>query len=112
VFAEFIRERFDLYYTQIYLIDDAARYANLKAGTGEVGRQLLARGHRRSQPDLGVARTYQTQRPVLVADTYASDVFMPDPLLPETRSEVAIPRCGRSDVGCAGYAGARGRHLP
>lgn len=90
--ADFIRERFDLYYTQIYLVDDAGRFAYLKAGTGEVGRQLLARKHRLDLSETSiVAQAYQTQRPVLVADTLVSDVHLPNPLLPETRSEVAIP---------------------
>ncbi|MBN1563493.1 MAG: GAF domain-containing protein, partial [Anaerolineae bacterium] len=90
--ADFIRERFDLYYTQIYLVDEAGRYAYLEAGTGEVGRQLLERGHRLDLSETSiVARTYQSQRPVLVMDTDASDIHRPNPLLPETRSEVAIP---------------------
>ena len=90
--ADFIRERFDLYYTQIYLLDDLHRYAVLAAGTGEVGEQLLDRKHRldMSQTSI-VARAAQTQRPVLVADTETSPIHRPNPLLPETRSEVAIP---------------------
>jgi PAS domain S-box-containing protein len=90
--ADFIRERFDLYYTQIYLLDDLRRYAVLVAGTGEVGEQLLDRKHRLdlSQTSI-VARAAQMQRPVLVADTETSPIHRPNPLLPETRSEVAIP---------------------
>ncbi|NDJ78463.1 MAG: GAF domain-containing protein, partial [Chloroflexi bacterium] len=90
--TETIRERFGLYYAQVYLLDDAQRYAVLEAGTGDVGQQLLEAGHRL---DLGstsiVTRTVQTRSPVLVADTRASDIHMPNPLLPQTRSEVAIP---------------------
>jgi PAS domain S-box-containing protein len=90
--ADFIRDRFDLYYTQIYLIDEARRYAVLAAGTGEVGEQLLDRGHRLDLHETAiVTRTVQTQRPVLVSDTETSAVHRPNPLLPETRSEVAIP---------------------
>jgi signal transduction histidine kinase/HAMP domain-containing protein len=90
--TDFIRERFDLYYTQVYLIDDAQRYAVLAAGTGEVGEQLLDRHHRLDLRETTiVTQAAQTQRPVLVLDTEASPVHKLNPLLPETRSEVAIP---------------------
>ncbi len=97
--ADFIRERFDLYYTQIYLIDDVKRYAVLAAGTGEVGEQLLDRRHRLDLDQTSiVARTVQTRRPVLVADTENSSIHRPNPLLPETRSEVAIPLIAGDEV--------------
>ncbi len=90
--VEYIRERFNLYYTQVYLLDEGKRYAILRAGTGEVGEQLLARAHRLDLKQTSiVARAAQSQRPVLVADALASDIHRPNPLLPETRSEVAIP---------------------
>ncbi|MBN2304580.1 MAG: GAF domain-containing protein [Anaerolineae bacterium] len=88
----FIHERFDLYYAQVYLLDDAARYAVLTAGTTEVGRQLLERGHKLDLRETSiVARAAQTRRSVLVENTEESDFFRPNPLLPDTRSEVAVP---------------------
>lgn len=90
--AAFIREQFDLYYTQIYLLDDARRYAVLEAGTGEVGQQLLDRQHRLELRETSiVGRAATSRQPVLVTDTTTSSVHRPNPLLPETRSEVAIP---------------------
>ncbi len=87
-----IRERLDLYYAQVYLLDDAQLYAVLRAGTGEVGKRLLDRKHRLKLDETSiVARTVQSGQPVLVSDTGTSEVFLPNPLLPETRSEVAIP---------------------
>jgi signal transduction histidine kinase len=90
--VEYIREQFDLYYVQVYLLDEVGRYAVLEAGTGEVGRALRARGHRLELSTTAiVTRAARLRRPVLVSDTAASDVHLPNPLLPETRSEVAIP---------------------
>ncbi|MBZ0306749.1 MAG: GAF domain-containing protein, partial [Anaerolineae bacterium] len=90
--AEFIRERFGLYYVQIYLLDEAKRYAVLRAGTGEAGQMLLNRGHRLNLNETSiVAQTVQLLRPVLVVDTVDSTIHKPNPLLPDTRSEVAIP---------------------
>ena len=81
-----------LYYTQVYLNDEVNRFAVLKSGTGEVGEQLLELGHRLDLTERSiVARAVQTKRPVLVSDTLESDVFLPNPLLPETRSEISIP---------------------
>ncbi len=90
--TNFIREQFGLYYVQVYLLDDAKRYAVLASGTGEVGQELLARSHRLDmhQPAI-VTRAAQSERPVLVSDTQLSDIHRPNPLLPHTRSEVAIP---------------------
>ncbi|RPJ02997.1 MAG: GAF domain-containing protein, partial [Chloroflexi bacterium] len=90
--TDFIREQFDLYYTQVYLIDEAGRSAVLAAGTGEVGEELLGRGHRLDLDAMSiVGRAVQTRRPVLVSDTATSTIHRPNPLLPDTRSEVAIP---------------------
>ena len=97
--TDFIRNQFDLYYAQIYLLDEAKRYAVLRAGTGDAGQQLLARGHRLDLAETSiVARTVQTGTPVLVSNTETSDVHSPNPLLPDTRSEVAIPLIVGNDI--------------
>jgi methyl-accepting chemotaxis protein len=38
--VELIRERFNLYYAGIFLLDDTGEYAVLKAGTGEPGQKM------------------------------------------------------------------------
>jgi GAF domain-containing protein len=40
--VDLIRERFGLYYVGLFLLDEAGEWAGLKAGTGEVGRRMLA----------------------------------------------------------------------
>lgn len=87
-----IRDRFDFYYTQVYLIDTSGEWAELRDGTGYVGRKLLGRKHRLSlsKPSL-VSSAIKTQKPVIVQDTSKDPNFLPNELLPETRSEVAIP---------------------
>ena len=44
--AELIRERFDLYYVGIFIVDDSRQWAVMRSGTGEAGRAMLADGHR------------------------------------------------------------------
>lgn len=90
--AEVIRERYGLYYAQIYLLDPSGRHLILRAGTGETGRLLVQRGHRLvigpgSLNGMAAAR----RAPVIVADTERSESHRPNPLLPDTRSELAIP---------------------
>jgi GAF domain-containing protein len=90
--VEMIRERFDLYYTQIYLTDPSERTLTLRAGTGDVGQTLLQRGQN-LPVDMssinGIAAV--ERRAVVVEDTEASTLHRSNPLLPETRSEMAIP---------------------
>jgi PAS domain S-box-containing protein len=90
--VEAIRDQFDLYYAQIYLIDDVGRFAVLRAGTGTVGQRLLKQKHRLNLSETSiVARAVQTAQPVLVENTETSTIHLPNPLLPDTRSEVAFP---------------------
>ncbi len=90
--VEYIRSKFDLYYTQIYLLDEAGRFALLRAGSGDVGQQLLARNHKLDMEETSlVTRAVKTRAPVVVSDTEDNLSHKPNPLLPATRSETAIP---------------------
>nr|MBA3874920.1 PAS domain S-box protein [Anaerolineae bacterium] len=90
--VEFIRSKFDLYYTQIYLLDEAGRFALLRAGTGEVGQKLLERHHKLDLEETSlVARAVKTREAVVVSDTENNPSHKPNMLLPATRSETAIP---------------------
>ncbi|MBN1978635.1 MAG: HAMP domain-containing protein, partial [Anaerolineae bacterium] len=44
--VELIRQRFDLYYVGLFLVDEVGEWAVLRAGTGEAGQVMLARSHR------------------------------------------------------------------
>jgi signal transduction histidine kinase len=90
--AETIRSRFDLYYTQVYLLDASGRNLVLRAGTGDAGAQLLRRGHRLAVASTSLnGRAASERKPVLVSDTQTSANFLPNALLPLTRSELAVP---------------------
>ncbi|MBN1680193.1 MAG: GAF domain-containing protein, partial [Anaerolineae bacterium] len=94
-----ISAQFDLYYVQVYLLDDVGRYAWLKAGSGEVGRQLVEYGHRLDLRHTSiVSQAVQRQTPVVVSDTETDKFYMPNPLLPETRSEVAVPLISGNEI--------------
>lgn len=90
--VDLIRESFDLYYVQVYLVNRAQTHLELEAGTGDVGQQLLARQHRLPLDPASInGRAAVEQRPVVIPDTLSSPVFRPNELLPHTRSEMAVP---------------------
>ena len=90
--TEMIRSRFNLSYTQVYLLDRSGQKIVLRAGTGEVGKLLLQRWHSLAVDSFSLnGRAVFERRPLIVADTEKSDVFLPNPMLPNTRSEMAIP---------------------
>ncbi len=84
---------FDLYHVHIYLLDKATNELVMRAGSGERGKQLKERGHKISldyEHSL-VARAARGQKTILVSDTATEPYFLPNPLLPETRIELAVP---------------------
>ena len=90
--AELIRSQFDLYYVQVYLTDPSQTNLLLLSGTGRVGEQLVGRGHRLPLNTSSInGRAATEKKSVIIADTATSATFRPNPLLPDTRSEMAIP---------------------
>jgi GAF domain-containing protein/HAMP domain-containing protein len=90
--CELILKEFNLYYVQVYLADPSGPTLKLEAGTGTVGAQLVGRGH--SLPlDSGSinGRAAIEKRSVVISDTAQSATFRKNPLLPETRGEMAVP---------------------
>jgi len=99
--VELIRQRFDFYHVQIFIVDDERENARLIASTGTVGRQLVARRHSLpvgSQSVIG--QVTSTGEHVIALDTDTSVVHRRNELLPDTRSEMALPmRIGDRIIG-------------
>jgi GAF domain-containing protein len=90
--TEIIRSQFDLYYVQVYLTDSSFANLVLQSGTGDVGQQLLERSHNLPLDTNSInGRAAIEKQSIIVADTAASLNFRPNPLLPLTQSEMAIP---------------------
>lgn len=90
--VELIRSRFDLYYTQVYLADAKGRSLTLRAGTGEVGKQLLDRKHNLLIDSSSLnGQAVLEKQAVIVKDTLQSATFKPNSLLQNTRSEGVVP---------------------
>ncbi len=88
-----IKERFGLYYVHVYLLDEKTSTLNLRAGYGEPGRIMLERGHSipLSREQSLVAMAARTKELVHVPDVTKTANFLPNPLLSDTRTEVAVP---------------------
>jgi len=97
--VDLILDRFRLYYVGIFMMDDANEYAVLQAGTGEAGQKMLAQNHRllrggSSMIGWAVARN----EPRITQETMFEKIRFKNPLLPLTRSEMAIPISSRDVV--------------
>lgn len=91
--VELTKEQFGLYHAQVYLLDETGDTLVLAAGTGEAGHLMRQRGHRipiRTVRSL-VARAARDNRPAIVENVVENPDFMPNPVLPDTRSEAALP---------------------
>ncbi len=91
--VDLIKPSFGLYHAHIYLLNDAGDTLVLAAGAGEAGHQMVAQ--KRSIPlnreQSLVARAARTRQGVIANDVRQEPDFLPHPLLPETRSELAVP---------------------
>ncbi|PWH12631.1 MAG: hypothetical protein DDG60_12010 [Anaerolineae bacterium] len=90
--AQLILDRFNFYHTGIFLIDPEREYAILRASPTEAGRKMLERGHRLKIGQVGlVGYVAATGTPRIALDTGQDTAYFKNPLLPNTRSEAAIP---------------------
>ncbi|NTV35908.1 MAG: GAF domain-containing protein [Anaerolineaceae bacterium] len=90
--VELICKYFNFYHAGIFLIDDQKEYAVLKAATGEAGRAMLNRSHRLKIGSEGIVGYVVARGIPRVALNVGEDTaHFKNPLLPETRSEVALP---------------------
>lgn len=98
--VELIRKQFGLYYAAVFLVDESGEQAALHAGTGEAGQTMIERGHKLPVSEssmVGWACVHKEARIALDVGEEAVR-FAPgtaqgfaNPLLPLTRSEMALP---------------------
>ncbi|NWG15549.1 MAG: PAS domain S-box protein, partial [Chloroflexi bacterium] len=91
--SDLTKESFHLYHAHIYLLDETGKKLVLAAGAGDAGRIMKAEGRsiRLDHPNSLVARAARERKGVIVNDVTLEPEFLPNPLLPLTQSEMAIP---------------------
>ena len=87
-----IRDGFGLYHVSIFLTDDRNDYVILRAATGEVGQKLLTENSRLKIGETSiVGKVAESGHSRIAHDVEADDVYLSHPLLPDARSEMALP---------------------
>ncbi|MCU0464697.1 MAG: GAF domain-containing protein [Anaerolineae bacterium] len=87
-----IKTQFGYYHVQIFLVDDQREFADLVASTGEAGRRLMERRHRLAVgSDSVIGKVTLANEAILVNDTENDPGHAFNPLLPDTRAELALP---------------------
>jgi PAS domain S-box-containing protein len=101
-----VQERFELYYAGLFLVNqqisvdgEPRNWAVLRVGTGEAGRQMVAQGHKL---EIGgesmIGQCVSTKLPRIAMDVGEEAVRFANPLLPETRTELALPLMSRGQA--------------
>jgi GAF domain-containing protein/HAMP domain-containing protein len=90
--SHLVLDRFNFYHTGIFLIDQQREYAILRASPTEAGHEMLKQNHRLRVGKEGiVGNVAVTGEARVVADTSMDVSYLNNPLLPQTRSELALP---------------------
>ena len=93
-----IKARFNLYYVGLFLVDRKNEWANLKAGTGEAGKIMLARKHKLKIGEGMIGWSIENAQARIALDVGEDATRFDNPALPETRSEGALPLRSRGRV--------------
>lgn len=85
-----VQDRFDYYHAQVYTLSDNT--LRLQEGTGETAEKLKNNNHQipLSATKSLVVQAVLRQRPILVPDVTQSTLWLSNPLLPETKAELAV----------------------
>ncbi|MCL4255293.1 MAG: GAF domain-containing protein, partial [Anaerolineae bacterium] len=87
------KDEFNLYHAHIYLLNDEENALRVVAGSGSAGKAMVEAQHqiRLSREQSLVVQAYKTRQPIIVNDVQEDPNFLPNPLLPDTHAEMAIP---------------------
>jgi PAS domain S-box-containing protein len=92
--VDLVRERFDLYYAGLFLVEqgEAGEWAVLQAGTGEAGQKMVEGEHKlKVGGESMIGWCVANKQARIALDVGTEAVRFDNPHLPETRSEMALP---------------------
>jgi len=96
-----VKERFGYYHAAIFIVEETGFQAVLQEGTGEAGEIMKQRAHSLAVGSRStVGQATETRKAIVINDVTLDPVHKPNPLLPDTRAEAAIPlRIGNRIIG-------------
>ncbi len=86
-----VQKIFGYYHAQIYLFDNSGENLIMVGGTGRAGQTMLDRDHSIQKGHGLVGRAAERNAIMLVPDVSKEPAWISNPLLPRTRSELAVP---------------------
>jgi GAF domain-containing protein len=90
--VDLVQDRFGLYYVGVFLIDEKGDHAVLNAGTGEAGKEMMGMGYKLEVGGASmIGWTITNRQPRIALDIGREPIRFSNPLLPLTRSEMALP---------------------
>jgi len=91
--VDLTKKDFGLYHAHVYLLDSEYNALVLSAGAGEIGRSMTAEGWSIpvNQENSIVASTAKARKGQLISDVRKEAQYLPNPMLPDTKSELAVP---------------------
>ncbi len=90
--VDIICDEYGFYYSGVFLLDEDKKWAVLRAGRGDAGQRMLDQGHRLEVGGNSMIGAATGNREARIAlDVGKEAVRFNNPLLPLTRSEMALP---------------------
>ena len=89
--VEFLSETFEYSYVQIFVVDPATGDFMIRAGSGEIGRELRQQEYRLRAGEGIVGYTAETGNPFFTNNADKVVTFVRNPLLPEIQSTLTVP---------------------
>ncbi len=87
-----LQTKFGYYYVQVYLFDKTGQNLDMVEGSGAKGDLLKKQAHRIPLTTVSiVTKAANSKDTVIVNDVHQIEDWLPNPILPETQSEIAVP---------------------
>lgn len=96
--VEQLQKELGYYHVHIYLFDKNRETLQMAGGSGDVGLKMLKAGHSLPVGKGLVGRAAHLNMTVFVPNVSQEANWLPNPLLPETKSEVAVPIALQEEV--------------
>jgi DNA-binding LacI/PurR family transcriptional regulator/GAF domain-containing protein len=97
--VDVIRERFNLYYVGLFLVEGEQKWAELQAGTGQAGQEMIAQNWKLEVGGNSmIGRCIENGTTDIQLEVEQAPIHLRNPFLPDTRSEMALPLTSRGDT--------------